>query len=85
MRRRSVLLSAVSGTVAGALTFGRSQRVAAHQETSLLAEHPLSGDWMAMDARTDIGPTGMGLCTSTLFDLDGAVGASTQSLLVAPR
>jgi hypothetical protein len=38
-----------------------------------------------MDASTAIGPTGMGLCTSRLFDADGAVGASTQSLLVAPR
>jgi hypothetical protein len=43
------------------------------------------GEWMAMDARTTIGPTGMGLCTSQLFDAGGAVGASTQSLLVAER
>jgi hypothetical protein len=40
---------------------------------------------MAMAARTDICPTGMGLCTSTLSDSAGAVGRSTQSLLVAPR
>jgi len=46
---------------------------------------PPSGEWMSMGARTDIGPTGMGLCTSTLGDADGAIGVSTQSLLVAPR
>jgi hypothetical protein len=46
---------------------------------------PPRGEWMAMAARTVIGPTGMGLCTSTLGDEHGAVGVSTQSLLVAPR
>jgi hypothetical protein len=51
MRRRSVLLSAVSGTVAGALALGRTQRVAAHQETPSLTDHPLTGDWMAMANR----------------------------------
>jgi len=49
-----------------------------------LSRPPL-GEWMAMDARTVIGTTGMGLCTSTLSDAQGAVGVSTQSLLVAPR
>ena len=46
---------------------------------------PPEGEWMAMDAQTAIGPTGMGLCTSRLFDAGGAVGVSAQSLLVAPR
>jgi hypothetical protein len=46
---------------------------------------PPRGEWMAMDARTDIGPSGMGLCTSTLFDAGGAVGVSTQTLLVGRR
>ena len=48
MRRRSVLLSAVSGALAGALVLGRSQGVAAPQEPASLADHPLTGDWMAM-------------------------------------
>jgi hypothetical protein len=43
------------------------------------------GEWMAMDAVTRIGPDGAGLCTSTLSDAGGGVGATTQSLLVAPR
>jgi hypothetical protein len=46
---------------------------------------PPTGEWLAMDARTEIAPTGMGLCTSTLSDAGGALGRSTQSLLVAPR
>jgi hypothetical protein len=51
MRRRSVLLSAVSGALAGALTLGRSHGVAARQGTPSLADHPLTGDWMAMANR----------------------------------
>ena len=48
MRRRSVLISAVSGALTGTLALGRSQAVVARQETPALAEHPLAGDWMAM-------------------------------------
>ena len=48
-------------------------------------ERPPAGDWMAMAARTEIGPSGMGLCTSRLYDDQGFVGVSTQSLLVSPR
>ena len=46
---------------------------------------PPAGEWVAMDAQTRIGPSGAGLCTSTLHDAGGPVGVSTQSLLVAPR
>ena len=48
-------------------------------------ERPPAGEWMAMDARTRIGPSGAGLCTSVLFDSAGRVGQSTASLLVASR
>jgi hypothetical protein len=48
MRRRSVLLSAVSGALTGALTLGRSHGVAARQETPALADHPMTGMWLAM-------------------------------------
>jgi hypothetical protein len=43
------------------------------------------GEWTCMDARTVIGPGGMGLCTSTLHDSEGSIGVSTQTLLVRPR
>jgi hypothetical protein len=54
-------------------------------ELGIHLERPPSGEWMAMDARTRIGPAGAGLCTSVLFDGRGRVGQSTQSLLVAER
>jgi hypothetical protein len=44
MRRRFVLLSAVSGAFAGALTLRGANRVAARHAPSSLAEHPLAGD-----------------------------------------
>jgi len=47
MRRRSVLLSAVSGALAGAFTIGRS--TAAQEATpEALAGHPLVGTWAVM-------------------------------------
>jgi hypothetical protein len=43
------------------------------------------GEWVGLDADTVIGPTGAGVATSVLHDQDGAVGRTTQSLLVRPR
>ncbi|GDY28595.1 thioesterase family protein [Gandjariella thermophila] len=44
-----------------------------------------SGEWVGMDAATWLGPGGVGLAASTLHDLTGPVGRSTQALLVRPR
>jgi hypothetical protein len=71
MRRRSVLLSAVSGALTGALTLGRSHAVAARQETASLVDHPLTGDWMAMANRPPPGaPQGP---APSHFGADGSV------------
>jgi hypothetical protein len=43
------------------------------------------GEWICLDARTDISADGAGLATSVLSDRDGPVGVGAQSLLVAPR
>jgi hypothetical protein len=48
MRRRSVLLSAISGALTGALTFDRANDVSARQAASSLAGHPMAGVWLAM-------------------------------------
>ena len=71
MRRRSVLLSAVSGTVAGTLTLGHSQGIAAHQGTPSLADHPLTGDWMAMANRPP--PGAPQVPAPSHFGADGSV------------
>jgi hypothetical protein len=43
------------------------------------------GDWLGMDAVTTLGGTGAAQCTAVLFDADGAIGRSAQSLFVEPR
>lgn len=43
------------------------------------------GEWAAVDARTTIGPTGVGTVAGLLFDTAGQVGRSAQALLVRPR
>jgi hypothetical protein len=43
------------------------------------------GEWVMLDSRTRVEPTGVGLAASTLYDQTGAVGLSAQSLFVAER
>jgi acyl-Coa thioesterase superfamily protein/acyl-CoA thioesterase superfamily protein len=82
LQRLLVMADAASG-VSAALDWSKWSFV--NVDLGIHLARPPAGEWMAMDARTVIGPTGMGLCTSQLFDSDGAVGVSTQSLLVSPR
>jgi hypothetical protein len=70
MRRRSVLLSAVSGALTGALTLAGPQGVAARQETPALADHPLTGDWMAMANQAPGAPQ---VPAPSHFGVDGSV------------
>jgi len=44
-----------------------------------------AGEWICLDAQTNISAGGAGLATSVLSDLDGPVGVGAQSLLIAPR
>lgn len=46
---------------------------------------PLVGEWLLIDAATQLGPTGTALARSTLSDSSGPVGATAQTLLLAPR
>lgn len=43
------------------------------------------GEWVMLDARTRVEPTGVGLAASTLYDRSGAIGLAAQSLYVAER
>ena len=43
------------------------------------------GEWVMLDARSRVEPTGVGLAASTLYDTSGAIGLSAQSLYVAER
>ncbi|MGH3734712.1 MAG: thioesterase family protein [Micromonosporaceae bacterium] len=46
---------------------------------------PPDGEWVCLDSRTQVDPSGVGLATTTLYDQHGRIGAGAQSLLVAPR
>jgi hypothetical protein len=43
------------------------------------------GEWVGLDAATTLGGSGAGLCSAVLFDEEGAIGRSAQSLFVEPR
>ncbi|HTK66988.1 MAG TPA: thioesterase family protein [Pseudonocardia sp.] len=43
------------------------------------------GEWIGVDARTVIGPSGLGTVSAQLHDLDGHTGRATQALTVRPR
>lgn len=62
-------------------------------ETSLFINTEISvhlarmpeGEWVCLDARTRLGPEGVGLAESVLWDERGMIGRGAQSLLVAAR
>jgi hypothetical protein len=43
------------------------------------------GEWIGLDARTSTGPSGLGVSTGVLHDLDGPFGICAQSLFVERR
>jgi hypothetical protein len=43
------------------------------------------GEWICVDAKTLVGPSGTGLAEARLFDADGLIGRSTQSLAIRAR
>jgi hypothetical protein len=45
---------------------------------------PFRGDWLLMQAATQLGPDGSALARSTLSDVYGVMGAGLQTLVVAP-
>jgi hypothetical protein len=45
---------------------------------------PFLGEWVLMDAVTQLGPDGSALARSTISDRHGIVGAGLQTLVLAP-
>ena len=43
------------------------------------------GEWIAVDAHTVVGPSGLGTVSGLLFDTEGQVGRAAQALIVRPR
>jgi hypothetical protein len=45
---------------------------------------PVDGEWVLLDAATQLGPAGSALARSTLSDVRGVVGSGLQTLVLAP-
>jgi acyl-Coa thioesterase superfamily protein/acyl-CoA thioesterase superfamily protein len=54
-------------------------------ELTIHLHRPPTGTWMAVDAQTIVGPSGLGTVAGVLFDELGHVGRSAQCLTVRPR
>jgi hypothetical protein len=46
---------------------------------------PVEGEWLLLDAATQLGPRGVALARSTISDRRGPAGGTAQTLLLAPR
>jgi hypothetical protein len=77
-----VMTDAASG-ISTALDW--TQATFANVDLTVALHRPPRGEWLGMDATTVLGGTGAAQAFAVLFDADGAVGRSTQSLFVEPR
>jgi hypothetical protein len=57
----------------------------ANVDLTVALHRPPRGEWLGMDAATVLGDTGTAQCFTVLFDADGPIGRSAQSLFVEPR
>ncbi|MDP9067434.1 MAG: thioesterase family protein [Actinomycetota bacterium] len=79
-----VLVLADSGNgISSALDF--TKWVFINPDLSVYLHRLPRGEWVCLDARTTVEPTGIGLATSTLSDEGGVIGRGLQSLFLAPR
>ena len=79
-----VAVAADSGNgISAVLDFNRFVFVNSDLTINLL--RAARGDWVCVDAWTLVGPAGGGLAEARLFDAEGLIGRSTQSLLIRPR
>ena len=81
--QRAVLVGDSASGVSAELDWNRWSFVNTDLDVHLL--RPVEGEWILLDARTRIGPSGSGLAASTLYDTQGVIGATTQLLAVSPR
>ncbi|MCZ2859007.1 thioesterase family protein [Blastococcus sp. VKM Ac-2987] len=77
-----VMTDAASGISA---TLDWTRMTFANVDLTVALHRPPRGEWLGVDAVTVHGGTGVAQCHGVLFDVDGAIGRSTQSLFVEPR
>ena len=76
-----VAVAADSGNgISAVLDFQRYTFVNSDLSVHLL--RPPVGEWVCLDARTHLGPNGCGVAESALYDTQGLIGRSVQSLAI---
>lgn len=80
--QRTVVVADAGNGVSAAVDLSRFSFV--NTDLSVHLHRDPVGEWIGMDARTLLQPTGAGLATTVLHDRRGPVGTGNQSLLVAP-
>jgi hypothetical protein len=79
-----VMIAADSGNgVSAVLDVDRFTFV--NPDLTVYLHRPPVGEWVCLDATTIPQPSGIGLADSALYDQDGPIGRSLQSLVVASR
>ena len=82
-----------AGVVAAAADFGNGISNVLGFDTHLFVNTDLSvqrlrppmGEWVLLDARTEIDPSGVGQAVSQLYDERGHIGTAAQTLFVSER
>jgi Thioesterase-like superfamily len=79
-----VLVAADSGNGVGAALDYRRHLFINTELTVHLVREP-AGEWVHLDAVTRVGPHGVGLSETVLYDETGRLGRASQTLLIRPR
>jgi Thioesterase-like superfamily len=80
--QRAVLIGDSASGVSSALDW--SQWSFLNIDLDVHLARPVVGDWLYLDAATQLGTNGSALARSTLADVCGPIGATAQTLVVAP-
>ena len=82
LERVAVAADSANG-ISAALDFRRYTFVNADLNLNLL--RPARGEWIGLDAQSYVGANGTGLAVARLFDENGFIGTSAQSLVIRAR
>jgi len=78
---RAVLIADSGNGVSAELDWGRWSFLNVDLDVHLA--RPVAGEWVLLDATTQLGPAGSALARSTLSDVRGVVGAGLQTLVLS--
>jgi hypothetical protein len=81
--QRTMALSDMGNGVSGVVGF--DTHVFINPELSVHLWRVPAGEWIGLRSRTDLGPTGIGLAESALYDRSSRIGRAEQSLFIDAR